>query len=593
MSFSFNRLFCFLILGTFSPNLFAQSTLDYVPESAMAVFRVNPALINQKMDIAEIQQLEMFDMVLEQMTSSLPPEQQAEAYKILTSPSQYGMDLLQPYCFFMAPGVERLNLFGMVLELSNTTTFSEAISKQLTGMAPETNMVQREGFVEYSLGNNMYLVWNEQVAMIASGQVETDYSNYWDLTEEELAQQEEENAQMIQQGVANLINRGFGNAINKNNKYQQSTANSSDLHFWMDYESLMDLGTSMAGGLGAMSTLGMGGYMEMLQGYYKDMDLDMGIEFVQGAMKMKVNLFADENLLEIYEEGYDKKLNKDFLKYIDGESTIGYAFWNMDFEEVMEATFDYLKPLIAEIPEYGEMGLASMEVLGIAIDEEALYDLVAGDVLFTFNGIKETSEEVTTYEYDEDFNPTETTKTLTKQIPQISFFMGYENGQSWQKILNLGMKFGMVQQSGGVYTLSNVPDLEDLELHLRLQDGIMVVSNDKDFVQNKAAIGFAQGLDKAEKKKWKKNAQVIKLDLGKLIEMSKAMGEGEPELKMMAEAFEKVGFSTMEVNTRKEIDGKVQTEMSFNLSDQETNALRSFMRMLNDAFLEQMGGERM
>ena len=582
----------FLCLGIFF-SAQAQSALDYVPENAVAVFRINPSKINQKMDIAEIQQLEMFDMVLEQITGSLPPEQQADAYKMLTSPSQYGMDLMQPYCFFAAPGGESLNLFGMVMALSDANTFGTTMQKQLAGMAPEDALEKVDGFNRFSLGNDMFLCWNEQVALIASGQVQIDYSNYWNLTEEELAEQENAQAGLITAGVSDLMGKGLGKSIAKNNRYQQSTAGSSDMHFWLDYESISEWTNSLAGGMADLGTLGMGSYMEMMKGYYKDMDLDMGIEFIEGAMKMSVNLFADDQLLSIYEEGYDEKLNKDFIKYIDAESTLGYVFFNMDLDDVMEGTYEYLKPLIREVPEYGEIGIAALEVLDVAVDEDALFDLIEGDMLLTFNGIKEVTEEVTTIEYDDDFNPTEVTKTVTNSIPQISFFMGYENGEGWEKIMNLGMLFGVVEKSGSMYSFSDIPDLEDLTLHMRMQDGIMVMSNDMDFVQNKAASGYSATISKDEQKKLKKNAQVMRMDFSKLLEMGMAMSGGEGEMDEIAKIFEEVGFTTMEVLTSKKIDGKVQTEMFLNLKDQETNALRSFLMLMNKAFLEEMGGARM
>ncbi|MEO1713305.1 MAG: hypothetical protein AAFU60_08220, partial [Bacteroidota bacterium] len=89
----------------------------------------------------------------------------------------------------------------------------------------------------------------------------------------------------------------------------------------------------------------------------------------------------------------------------------------------------------------------------------------------------------------------------------------------------------------------------------------------------------------------KNNAQVMQIDFGKFLEMAGAMDEGEMD--EMVKIFEEVGFTTMEVLTNKKVDGKVQTDMYFNLKDQETNALRSFFMLMNNAFLEEMCGARM
>ena len=67
---------------------------------------------------------------------------------------------------------------------------------------------------------------------------------------------------------------------------------------------------------------------------------------------------------------------------------MGYYAMGIDIKGVSKGIGNVLKTTLPLIPEYGNMAVSAMDVLDIIIDEQALYNILTGDLVLAFNGIK-------------------------------------------------------------------------------------------------------------------------------------------------------------------------------------------------------------
>ncbi len=102
--------------------------------------------------------------------------------------------------------------------------------------------------------------------------------------------------------------------------------------------------------------------------------------------------------------------------------------------------------MMSEIPQYGAMSGSVLDLLGIALDEEALAGIFKGDVLIALTDVMEKEVKYIDYEYDEDYNMTKVEKTRMQTVPMYVAEMTIGNKENFNKILSALKGFKVISE---------------------------------------------------------------------------------------------------------------------------------------------------
>ncbi|MBK7407727.1 MAG: DUF4836 family protein [Saprospirales bacterium] len=507
-----NLLIIFALL--FSSAGSAQDILSYIPVDATFLFSWNADQVNQKVNTRQLMQQESMDLIFQELVQGMDSIQQEEYYNLITNPETYGINSLQPM-HLVGKNDERGSFYAFIFPLTNPSLLEAFVARQVTVFGEQASIEEFEGYKLVNLGS-YYLGWNNAVGIVADGnpavtdfdfgvydeapyeydgeeeapveeieemdepaEIEEEVPEEW-YAEEEYT--EEEVPDVVAEWATEILTRSFGESIRLNPYYLSAVAKPADAHFWIDYQQFMAMGS---GGLGALGGGAMGGGMGMgafgaanqfLVDLYEGTYLSVALNFNQGALELRTEMLGDGKMLEVMQHAYDTKFNRKMLKYIDGRYLLGYYTIRFDVEALVDGFKDILYAAMAEMPFYGETFNSMMDVVGIIVDEDALYDLFKGDIFVGMTGVRQVEIPVTSYEYDLDFNPSEVEKVIKKQFPEFLVMTSYGNEENMKKLVRLGESFGMFVNMGDYY---EIPSSETGgSTYLAMNDGVLIFTND-------------------------------------------------------------------------------------------------------------------
>ena len=295
------------------------------------------------------------------------------------------------------------------------------------------------------------------------------------------------------------MNRQFLQPITRNERFAMAKGRTNDVHFWVDYGFLNE---SMKGlTVANMGMAPINGYQQMMSAmggmmdvFYGDTYLSLGLNFEDGRMAMRSQLFFNEDMKRFYSRALDTKFNKKFLRYVkSGDEMFGYFYLNYSIKNTIEESKSLLYKIFDATPQYGEMAADAMKILGIFIDEDAIGNLMKGDLMVAVSGIQTVESKTFTYSYDEDFNYTPKDTTVMKQVPIFTALASYGNGKDIQKFIDLGVHSKVLVREGKYYKLA-VPGMDGMDFFFAKQDGLLIFTNNAYLMKQNLETGFAKKL---------------------------------------------------------------------------------------------------
>ncbi|MCB0706746.1 MAG: DUF4836 family protein [Saprospiraceae bacterium] len=633
----------------------AQRPVDHVPSTVSMAFGFHPGHLNEKVNIREFQQMAFYQMLVDQFVGMAPAEDRDQVKQALTDLTSIGInDLADVYVFsqmteeityygmvlgladaakfeaffnsMMPEGMQTEQLEGYRFIQPESSVAMGWTSKTLVigGADVKTNWydypeevpyeeweeweeteemewpaeeMPAEELTDEKIDEIVEEVWAEEMPaeeltdetideiIEDVWEEEDDYymeDNSYDDYYAEIQQREnEETANWTQ----SLLSRDFGATISANASYTNVVKGGSDMNFWMNYSDLPHLG-GMGGGYGDMGMV-----TSMLTGLYDGMFVNMGMNFDPGQVNMDMDIYGNDKMLDIWKGTYNSKYNKKLVKYIDASELLGYMHLNLNVENLMEGYKDMFLPMLEEFPYYGETASAGLSVLGIIVDEKALYELFTGDAILAFTGMSEFTKTITTYEYDDNFNPTEVEKEMTEYFPEFSLMVGYGNEANILKLVRLLQTTGIMQDMGNYFSIQ-IPDVPG-EFYLAMENDILFFTNDTELVSSRLETGFPKErqLTKTQVKSMKKSATNLFWDIPNTISLVSASGlpmRGAPGefLNMGKQEFRSLSFTSS-----KKVKDSSKMHMTLQLTDKETNSMEQIMELINSMVMDMMGGD--
>ncbi|GHE32830.1 hypothetical protein [Sphingobacterium griseoflavum] len=222
-------------------------------------------------------------------------------------------------------------------------------------------------------------------------------------------------------------------------------------------------------------TMSLGFDMKNLDYGYQDAVLD----FIQdkNVLKLKASVGLDKDVQKIFRKMYKNKVNRKFAKYIP-ENHLGYLSLNVN----TEAYLNSLPALFARwygpiMPTYSDLVRIGTTAMQIALDEKAIAKVMKGDHVIFINDLKKVTSTYIDYEYDEDYNYREVSKTKEEEIPNFLWMFTSEDQRIFKQLLAFAEKENKASQIDGVFKIAE--NEKSMPIYVFFKDNLVFVGNDQ------------------------------------------------------------------------------------------------------------------
>lgn len=288
--------------------------------------------------------------------------------------------------------------------------------------------------------------------------------------------------------------------------------------------------------------------------------------------------FSDE-IADAFKKVHKRKLNGQFLKYINEDKMIGYLACAMDTRAYLEQYPKLMSKIYGSI--YAdEIGMAA-DLFSLLLDEEAISKVVKGDGLFLFNGLSEKEVSYKSYDYNEEnFETKEVMKTRMETLPDFLFMISTEDTRLLDKLIAYGVKKDFVKNGSGYYELT-IPK-SPMVLYFAIKEGIIFFGTNKTDMDNIAGNRYAANISAKHRKILLQTNYAAYFSAKKLSGKipSKEFGSIE-KLEKVNNVLNSMGDIYLKSNP---IKGNVYSgDLSMDLPSNQQNALKYLFSVVEDA----------
>ncbi|RBQ08723.1 hypothetical protein [Pedobacter miscanthi] len=370
---------------------------------------------------------------------------------------------------------------------------------------------------------------------------------------------------------ADQIFNGTYESIESNKSYSASLDNKAIAELWVS--SLQDVYNSIAPEFGTYGKAG------LMKGYGS---LNAKLFMDNKSFRISTGLELAQNQADAYKKIMNRKLNKNFLKYVNSEKALGFMSYSIDSKAYLEEFPKLLKQtygsfLGAKMDEEIELGT---DLLSLLLDEEAVSKVIKGDALFVINGLKSKEVTYTTYEYDDDYNQKEVTKTKNETLPDFLFMFSSEDTRLINKLIKYGIHKSMVTVQDNIYKIQEKKS--PVDIYFMIKDGIVFFGNSLSEMQSISTNQQNNKISKLHKDLLSKNNFSFLFNAKNLVgKVPDSEIGGEETAKKFNSTLEKMGNVYMKSNP---IKGRlVSADISAEIPNGHENALKYLFSLIENA----------
>lgn len=579
-----NSLFTLLFIGIFTFSNAQSKLLKYIPADATFVISMNPNNLNSKVNLRQLKEYDFYNMAMMQLAGSLGDGSE-QVMGVLSDPETIGFDIMSSSHMFARVDAGKMQ-FGFLFNISDESKFSSFLKEMNPEGFSGDQYSKLPNYQLLKMGDDGWFGWNSEMAFIGSATITEPFD--W---EDENAMENRQNRikEMTADLVTETMNRSKDKSILTHAKYKMATAKPADMHLWMDYSFISEM---MEQGMMDEMPADFGGFdpammMGLMKSFSADTHLSMGLNFDNGQISMKTEMFPNREMLELNKGMADHKFNKKLVRYIRGEELLGYMSMSVSTEKMMDGYEKLIRNQVQNVPMYGDMINGAMDIAGIFYDETAMPNLFRGDFVMAFTGMQKVKRTITDYEYDEDFNATEIQKEVEQNIPEVTMIWTHSSKKDWMKFIRLGVKSSFLEATGDYYKV-NVPGF-DMDAFIALKDNMLFMTNSADLVNNRLSKGYKkkQRIGKKHCEMMSQNTVAFHWDIPNTLSVvGSEMGAGVGEFVNMG----KQNFESIQVMSSRDIGNSVKSEFNINFVKKDVNSMKQIFEMINEAFMGMMGG---
>jgi hypothetical protein len=371
---------------------------------------------------------------------------------------------------------------------------------------------------------------------------------------------------------ADQIFNGTYESIENNKSYTASLDNKAIAELWVS--SLQDVYNSIAPEFGTYGKTG------LMKGYGA---LNAKLFMDDKSFRISTGLELAQEQADAYKKIMNRKLNKNFLKYVNSEKALGFMSYSIDTKAYLEEFPKLLKQtygsfLGAKMDEEIDLGT---ELFSLLLDEEAVSKVIKGDALFVINGLNTKDVTYTTYEYDDDYKQKEIVKTKKETLPDFLFMFSSEDHRLINKLIKYGVNKNYVSVENNIYKI--LEKKSPIDIYFMIKDGIVFFGNSLTEMHGISNNQYSSNkLSKLHKQLLSKNNFSFLFNAKNLVgKVPDSEIGGEETAKKFNSTLEKMGNVYMKSNP---IKGRlVSADISAEIPNGHENALKYLFSLIENA----------
>ena len=360
-------------------------------------------------------------------------------------------------------------------------------------------------------------------------------------------------------------------SIENNKSYNASLDKNAIAEIWVS--SLQDVYNSISPEFGSYGKAGlMKGYGSLTSKLFMD----------NKSFRISTGLELAKEQADSYKKIMNRKINKKFLNYVNSDKAIGFMGYAIDtkayleeFPKLMQQTYgSFLGGRMDE-----EISIGT-DLFTLLLDEAAVSKVVKGDALFIINGLNTRDVNYTTYEYDEDYNQTEVTKSKKETLPDFLFMFSSDDHRLMDKLIKYGINKQRVSVEDNIYKIEEKKS--PVDIYFMIKDNIVFFGNS--LVEMKAINqnNFRANISKTHKELLSKNNFSFLFNAKNLAgKVPDQEFGGEETAKKFNETLGKMGNVYMKSNPIK--GNLVSADISAEIPNGHENALKYLFTLIENA----------
>lgn len=571
---SFSLIFSILFFSTNAQN----DLRSHIPSEVQMVLMTDYQQIDKKVGMDKIQKLDFIKSIKKEILK----DNDSEPFGFLVDPKSAGVSIQDKnYSFYVAR--DSLLYFAHIFKIENQKLFEGKLLD--TALNIQNNTDYRVSFKMIS-NRDYKLCWTNDWGLVLFG----SYLNY-DYGMDYSDRKAKENAIFEDLG-AKIINLDVSESILNNRNFKARSKEKYDMAFWINsMENYWQNALPMAA-LGRIygETSEYQTFINKVTQLYEDNYTFLKLSFENGEIRITGENQVNDELLELNKKLVNTKAKLEFLKYLDSENVLAYYYASLNVKELFSGTHDIMYPLVRSFPNYGEMVCDIWDLVDLALDEDRLYKLFTGDMLFALTDIREFETQYVTYKYDEDFNREKVVETKKEQLPEFLVMLSTEDEESINKIFNIIEKAQpgsekFMHNMGSYYKLDLQGEV-DFNLYLVVYDGIIFFTNNDNLIQNHLfSNNFSPSVDLSAS--FKNNYMYSYWNIEKTIEKMPEDAKREMKREFKSEnVLEDFPLETLKMNASRKTKGNIfPSEINFKTNNSK-NALKSILNFVNELYLQ-------
>ena len=402
------------------------------------------------------------------------------------------------------------------------------------------------------------------------GLVDEQYDTY----QKELVEQDAKKKRLAftwMTAQAEHIFNGTYESIETNKSYTASLDSKAIAELWVS--SLQDVYNSIAPEFGTYGKAG------IMKGYGS---LNAKLFMDNKSFRISTGLELAQEQADSYKKIMNKKLNKNFLKYVNSEKAIGFMSYAIDtkayleeFPKLMKQTYGSF--LGANMDQEIDLGA---DLISLLLDEEAVSKVIKGDALFVINGLNSKDVTYTTYEYDDDYKQKEVVKTKKETLPDFLFMFSSDDTRLFNKLIKYGVNKNFVTVESNIYKIQEKKS--PIDVYFIIKDGIVFFGNSFTEIQAINNNQVNNTISKTHKDLLSKNNFSFLFNARNLVgKVPDSEFGGEETAKKFNSTLEKMGNIYMKSNP---IKGRlVSADISAEIPNGHENALKYLFSLIENA----------
>jgi len=371
---------------------------------------------------------------------------------------------------------------------------------------------------------------------------------------------------------ADHIFNGTYQSIETNKSYTSSLDNKAIAELWVS--SLQDAYNAISPEFGAYGKAG------LMKGYGS---LNAKLFMDNKSFRISTGMELSQEQADSYKKILNRKLNKKFLKYVNSEKALGFMSYSIDTKAYLEEFPKLLKQTYgsfmgAKMDEEMDLGA---DLISLLLDEEAVSKVIKGDALFVINGLNTKEVTYTSYEYDDDYNQKEVTKTKNETLPDFLFMFSSEDTRLINKLIKYGVNKNLVRAEGNIYKI--MEKKSPIDIYFQIKDGIVFFGNSLTEMQGIQNNQYSSNkLSKIHKQLLSQNNFSFLFNAQNLVGKVPASEiGGEETAKKFNSTLEKMGNVYMKSNP---VKGRlVSADISAEIPNGHENALKYLFSLIENA----------